>query len=51
MLKQLCALVIKDELIQRSTRFEEKAYLIVLDQPLKLITVLQFYNSGYYLYL
>ena len=32
MLKQLYPIVIKDELIQHSTRFEEEAHLIVLAQ-------------------
>ena len=35
MLKQLYALVIRDELIQHSTRFEEEAHLIVLVQQAK----------------
>ena len=35
MLKQLYALVIRDELIQRSLQFEEESHLIVLFQKAK----------------
>ena len=40
MLKQLYALVIRDELIQRSTQFEEEAHLILLAQEAKTLKYL-----------